>query len=108
MHERENKIRKQMGTLNKSTTTTENLPTGFTFSSGGGSYIILFTKLNGIHFIMHTDLNKSTSNCEQQTEIQKLTQQTWSFSSCAGDGDFSESAGLSAPQFCLLHLVRNG
>lgn len=50
------------------------------------------------------------NNFEQQAGAQKkwITQQTCSFSSVVGERDFFDSAGLSAPQFCLLHLVLNG
>lgn len=63
-----------------------------------------------IKFVTCTQITKNNDDSKQPIEIQSkcLIQQTWSFSSGAGEGDFFDSAGLSAPQFCLLHFVLNG
>lgn len=68
--------KKEMGIHNESTSTTDNIPKGFRFPFSCDSFIILLIKLYRIHFIMHTYMNKSTSNCKQHTEIHKLIQQT--------------------------------
>lgn len=53
-------------------------------------------------------LNLVTISSNKWRHEKYVTQQTWLFSSGAGEGDLFDSTGLSAPQFCLLHLVLKG